>query len=217
MNYWLLTTEYPPFHGGGISTYCHYTAKMLAASGVNVTVFVPDDAIKDHAITEPEQGIRLIRFNSDRNGLSASLGHVARLSYAFAGMVRETLSRHERPDIIESQDYLGIAYYLLQFKYLLYPELSGIPVILTLHSPAFLYLEYNRAPIYRFPDFWTGEMEKQAIRMADHLIQPYSFSRRSHPPVCPHSRGQAQHDPQSFWRFRGQNLSGDEEQDRLLR
>lgn len=175
LTYWLLTTEYPPLHGGGISTYCHYTAKMLAASGVNVSVLVPDDGIRDYEIKQDGTGVRVIRFNSDRSGLSNDIGYAARLSYEFAVLVRTLIGQGEVPDIIEAQDYLGIACYLLQFKHLLYPDVKDIPIVLTLHSPAFLYLEYNRVPTYRFPDFWTGEMEKQAIRMADHLISPTEY------------------------------------------
>src|SRR5882724_5124759 len=53
--------------------------------------------------------------------------------------------------------------------------MTDIPILLTLHSPAFIYLDYNRVPLYRFPDFWTCEMEKQAIKSADHLISPTHF------------------------------------------
>ena len=62
MNYWLLTSEYPPFFGGGISTYCYHTAKMLYQYGHNVSVFVNDNSIKDKLI-ETREGIRIIRFN----------------------------------------------------------------------------------------------------------------------------------------------------------
>jgi len=175
LNIWLLTTEYPPFHGGGISTYCYFTTQMLSAAGHAVTVFIPDDSITDHAYTAGSPGIQLIRFNSNRNGLHSSLGYTARLSYAFADMVRLLIEKEGRPDVIEAQDYLGIAYYLTQFKQLGYPFLQDIPIVLTLHSPAFIYLEYNRVPTFRFPDFWTGEMEKQAIKAADLLISPTHF------------------------------------------
>ena len=175
MNYWLLTTEYPPFHGGGISTYCHFTAKMLAAEGHSVSVFFQDDSVEDHIVSETADGIRLIRWNSNRNKLHASLGYAARLSYGFADIIRVLIEKGIRPDIIEAQDYLGIAYYLTQYKHLGYSWLKGIPIVLTLHSPAFVYLEYNRVPTYRFPDFWTGEMEKQAIKAADLLLSPTAF------------------------------------------
>ena len=171
MKYWLLTTEYPPAHGGGISTYCFFTAQMLAAKGYAVSVFVNDDSKPDIDISGLP-GIRVIRFNSNRDQLEQSLGYTARLSYAFAGVIRKLVEEEGKPDCIESQDYLGIAYYLTQFKHAGYPFLTGIPIVLTLHSPAFVYLSYNRVPVYRFPDFWTCEMEKQAIAAADGLISP---------------------------------------------
>lgn len=175
MKYWLLTTEFPPLHGGGISTYCHFTAKMLSGNGYAVTILVPDDTIRDHIVTREPTGITLIRFNSNRNNLQAALGYSARLSYAFADMVRFLVGKEGKPDILEAQDYLGIAYYLTQFKHLGYAFLAGVPIVLTLHSPAFIYLEYNRVPTYRFPDFWTCEMEKHSIRAADVLISPTRF------------------------------------------
>jgi glycosyltransferase involved in cell wall biosynthesis len=174
LNYWLLTTEYPPFHGGGISTYCRFTSGMLSAAGHSVTVFVPDDSVSDRNIDDVS-GITQIRFNSNRNKLHASLGYTARLAYAFADIVRTRIEEEGSPDLIEAQDYLGIAYYLTQFKHTGYPFMQGIPILITLHSPAFIYLEYNRTPVDRFPDFWTGEMEKQAIRAADLLISPTRF------------------------------------------
>lgn len=157
---------------------------MLAEAGVSVTVFVQDDSVPDYAVSDAgsdarseDDGtrIRLVRFNSNRNKLHSSLGYAARLSYAFADVVRMVIERDGAPDVIEAQDYLGIAYYLTQFKHLGYPFLKDIPILITLHSPAFIYLEYNRVPTYRFPDFWTGEMEKQAIKAADLLISPTRF------------------------------------------
>jgi len=175
VNYWLLTTEYPPFYGGGIGTYCYYTARMLAGAGCHVTVFVADDKVRDREDLPEEHNIRIIRFNSDRNKLSGSLGYTARLSYAFADIVRTLILEDGKPHYIEAQDYLGIAYYLSQYKHLGYSFMTSIPLLLTLHSPAFIYLDYNRVPLYRFPDFWTCEMEKQAIVAADLRISPTRF------------------------------------------
>ena len=174
MKYWILTTEYPPAHGGGISTYCFFSAQMLAAKGYAVSVFVNDDSKADLEITG-SPGIRVIRFNSNRDQLEQSLGYTARLSYAFAGVIRKLIEEEGKPDCIESQDYLGIAYYITQFKHAGYSFLAGVPIVLTLHSPAFVYLAYNRVPVYRFPDFWTCEMEKQTIAAADALISPTDY------------------------------------------
>jgi glycosyltransferase involved in cell wall biosynthesis len=172
LKYWLLTTEYPPFHGGGISTYCYFTVRMFAAHGDQVHVFVPDDSVKDFQVAVEQPGVTVIRFNSHRDKLAGILGYTARLSYAFANIVSTLIGQKGAPDVIEAQDYLGIAYYLTQFKHLGYDHLKNTPIVITLHSPAFLYLETNRAPTFRFPDFWTCEMEKQSIAAADLLLSP---------------------------------------------
>jgi glycosyltransferase involved in cell wall biosynthesis len=174
LKYWLLTTEYPPMHGGGISTYCYHTAIMLAENGYTITVFVNDDSVTDFII-EQQLACRVVRFNSNRHHLQASLGYTARLSYSFAGIVRQLIEREGAPRCIEMQDYLGIGYYLTQFKHAGYSFLENIPLLCTIHSPAFIYLLYNRVPVYRFPDYWTGEMEKQAIIAADALISPSHY------------------------------------------
>ncbi len=174
MIYWLLTTEYPPLFGGGIGTYCHHTARMLHREGHVVTVFLPDDSVTDHAVIM-DDGIRLVRFNSQRGGMGRYLGYVPRLSYAFALVVQEFLKREDKPDFIESQEYLAIPYFLIQFKLLGYPVLRDVPIVLTLHSPAFLYLLYNREGIYEFPNYWTGEMEVGCIQGADLIIAPSSY------------------------------------------
>ncbi|MFL5745336.1 MAG: glycosyltransferase [Niastella sp.] len=175
MNYWLLTTEYPPFHGGGISTYCYHTACMLVEQNIKITIFVPDDNVTDFKITNTPEGNRIIHFNTNRTNSAEYFGYTARLSYEFASIVLLLIQQEGKPDIIEAQDYLGIGYYLLQYKHLLYEEVKDIPVVITLHSPAFLYLEYNRVPTYRFPDFQTCQMEKEAIKMADWLFAPTQF------------------------------------------
>ena len=174
MKYWLITTEYPPFYGGGISTYCYHTARMLAAQQHQVTVFIPDDAVQDYTISHAE-GIRLVRFNTHRTGVGNFLGHTPALSYEFAIMLRDLIRKEGKPDYIESQEYLALPYYLLQFKLLGYPEFTDVPVVLTLHSPAFLYLLYNREGVYEFPNYWTGEMEKSCIVSADLVIAPSRY------------------------------------------
>ncbi|MDH7462135.1 glycosyltransferase [Chitinophagaceae bacterium 26-R-25] len=177
MNYWLLTTEFPPFHGGGISTYCYFTVRMLVKSGIDVTVFVPDEKQNDFSINTTD-GVRVVAFNPDRKNTSSYLGYAARLSYEFAHIVHDIAEKYGTPDVIESQDYLGIAYYLQQYKFLGWKQFSQVPIIITLHSPAFLYLEYNKVSTYSFPDFWTCEMEKQSIVMADKLISPSDFLKQ---------------------------------------
>jgi len=115
MIYWLLTSEFPPLYGGGISTYCLETANMLSRNGHQVTVFIPDYQCK--TIKQQEDStFKLVYFNPNHYYTSSFLGHEANLSYAFSQVVKHQTEKHGAPDIIESQEYMGIAYYLLQFK-----------------------------------------------------------------------------------------------------
>lgn len=174
MRYWLLTTEYPPFFGGGISTYCYFTAHMLAQKGHAISVFINDAAITDIEISEKE-GIRVVRFNPSRTKASSFLGHVTNISYEFAHILQEFISKEGKPDVIEAQEYLGIAYYLLQYKHLLYDWCKDVPVVITMHSPSFLYMEYNHVPMYRYPNYWICEMERFCLQAADQIISPSRF------------------------------------------
>ena len=174
MKYWLLTTEYPPFFGGGISTYCYFTAQMLAENGHAVTVFVNDASVAD-IVTDVKDGIRIIRFNPSHTDSSGFLGHVTNISYEFAHIVKQFIEQEGAPDIIEAQEYLGIAYYLMQFKHLQYDWCKNIPVVITMHSPSFLYMEYNHVLEYRYPNYWICEMERFCLQAADLLLSPSQF------------------------------------------
>jgi glycosyltransferase involved in cell wall biosynthesis len=147
---------------------------MLAQKGHAITVFIPDGQVADHEIAG-DGSIRIIKFNDNRSSLQDHLGHVARLAYEFAIITMEFIRKEGKPDYIESQEYLAIPYYLFQFKLLKYPEFEGVPILLTLHSPAFLYLYYNREGIYQFPNYWIGEMERSCIQSADWIFAPSQY------------------------------------------
>jgi len=174
VKYWLLTTEYPPQYGGGIGTYVHCTAAMLSKKGHDVTVFIYDISLLNDKITF-EQNVRVIRFVPNRTGTSKFLGFQANISYEYAAIVGAYIRSEGRPAIIESQEYLGIAYYLQQYKWMRYKEFADLTILITCHAPSFLYLEYNHVPIYAFPQFWTGEMEKSSMLCADLLISPSTY------------------------------------------
>lgn len=174
MKYWLLTTEYPPFYGGGISTYCFYTAKMLLSEGHAVTVFVNEASVKDVLVQQLEE-VRVVRFNPDKSGANDFLGHTTNISYQFAQVLKSFVEKEGKPDVIEAQEYLGIAYYLLQYRYLLYEWCKNIPVLITMHSPAFVYLVYNHVSVYKYPNYWIGEMERFCLQAADVVISPSKY------------------------------------------
>lgn len=145
---------------------------MLAGHGHQVTVFVNDDRVRTHLVTPAFENIRLVRFNPAQFDDGKELGHVTRIAFGFASIVKAFIRAEGKPDLIESQEYLGIAYYLLRFRKLLYDWCQDIPVQITIHSPSFLYLEYNEVPLYRYPNYWIGEMERFCLLAADHLVSP---------------------------------------------
>lgn len=174
MKYWLLTTEYPPQFGGGIGTYVQCTATMLSDYGHEVTVFIYDMGLREDKVTI-ENNIRLVRFVPNRTNTREFLGFQANISYEYAAVIGEFIRKEGRPAIIESQEYLGIAYYLLQYKWMCYDDYADLTILITCHAPSFLYLEYNHVPVYEFPQYWTGEMEKSSIHCADILISPSTY------------------------------------------
>ncbi|PSR29489.1 MAG: hypothetical protein C7B47_01870 [Sulfobacillus thermosulfidooxidans] len=175
MKFWLLTTEYPPFFGGGIATYAGLTAQLFSDYGHEVTVIVYDEQAQGRKELVIE-GIRVIRFSSLWDS-HLMLGYPAQLSYAYAKIVEDLIVREGPPDLIESQEYLGIAAHLLQRKRTLDPLFVNIPVIITAHNPKFLLDPIDRAPTYQFPDYWTGELERFSLRAADGVISPSAFLR----------------------------------------
>jgi len=175
MKYWLLTTEFPPFYGGGIATYCANTVEMLSAEGYSVTVITPADQTGVPYKKQLFNNYTVVQFDPHHPEFSAYMGYHAALSYRFAETVEHLIKEEGPPDMIESQDYQGIAYYLVQFKYLKQGLLNDIPIVITLHSPAFLYLDVNRVPLYKFPDYQVCEMEKQTLVAADRVISPTQF------------------------------------------
>lgn len=175
MNYWLITTEFPPIHGGGISTYCWHTAKMLAQKGHQVSIFINDYTVQQTIEESPIKNVKLIRFNPNITSEINTLGTDAKLSLSFSHVLENKIKTDGVPDILETQDYKGIGYYTLLKKKLLYPLFKDLRVIMTMHAPSFLYFEYNQIPLYEFPHYWTGEMEKASIMMSDLVISPSNY------------------------------------------
>lgn len=182
--YWLITTEYPPMYGGGIGTYCFHTAKMLHQMNWDVTVFVPNQYSTTNKITITD-GVRIVEFSRYKTNVEAYLGAETAQAFEFANIIKEYMEAEGIPDILESQEYAGIAYYILQYKHLNYPLFNKLKVVLTLHAPSFLYYEYNRLPTMQLPYFWIGQLERWCIMAADKLNAPSSFIVQAIKPFMP--------------------------------
>jgi len=188
MRVWLLTSEVTQEVAGGIARYVENFACLLGAAGHEVVVIARTEQERDKQIAPgvrlfgvPSRYARMSEANS--NGLPDThpaypynvLSYWPALSYQMAETVLKLLEHAPPPDILESQEYGAIPYYLLQRKLTERTPLTKIPILVHLHSPAFEMEECNQHPRYRFPEYWVGQMEKFCLVAADALLSPSTF------------------------------------------
>ncbi|MDY6782569.1 MAG: glycosyltransferase [Cyanobacteriota bacterium] len=187
----LVASEIPPTPGG-IATYVGNTVAMFADAGHEITVF----ARSDRPGIEQQDTYTLIRIvPKDIHLLSATptdplsekhpafpynvMGYWGALSYQLAEAVLDYIRKHGKPDAIESEDFSGLAYFLIQKKLVGCPELDGVPIILTLHSSQYMLYPADCMPSYRLSDYWVGRMEKFCTLAADGIIAPTQYIAKS--------------------------------------
>jgi glycogen synthase len=189
---WLLTSELPQETAGGIGRYVENWARLLGAAGHDVTIIARTDYAKDEVIAP---GVRLVgipprsflRNEPNPQGLPDThpaypfnvLSYWPALSYQMAEAVLQLLQRLPHPDIIESQEYSGLPYFLLQRKLTEHNPLAHIPILVCLHGPMFEITRANQEPRFRFPTYWVGQMEKFCLIAADAVLSPSDFAARS--------------------------------------
>lgn len=203
MRVFLLASEIPPTPGG-IATYVENTATMFANAGHEITVFARCDSrsetlcdtlaesLRDRTIPKTQNNyplvpiipkdIHLLKFSatpplSERHPAFPYnvMGYWSALSDQLAEVVIEYIRKAGKPDAIESEDFSGIAYFLLQKKLIGCPELENVPIILTLHSSQYMLYPANCMPSYRLSDYWVGRMEKFCTLAADGIIAPTQY------------------------------------------
>jgi glycosyltransferase involved in cell wall biosynthesis len=179
MNIWLLTGEYPPDYGGGISTYSYHTVQMLCQRGHRLTVFTPAEALPGSwKVEDQSDRLRVIRFGADQSPQSSVLGTYVRSSYNAAQVLAGFARKEGQPDVLEVQDYLGLPYFTLQRRWLLDDALEKLPVLVTSHTPLYVCQRYDQAPAYRFPGYWVGEMERFSMIAANEVVFPSDCLRK---------------------------------------
>jgi len=189
MNIWLVTSEFPPWFGGGIGTYVYNAACMFSLAGHQVTALTQSAQASDNL--EGER-LRVVRFVTRQVHLEnyvppeippdehpafpfTCLSYWPALSYQFADEIVQYIQRHGCPDVIEVQDYNAIGYYLIQRKLLGEPLLADLPIVVHMHSPSFGIRRADRSPQYLLPEYWIGQMEKFCMLGADALLSSSRF------------------------------------------
>lgn len=202
MRIWLLSSELPPTVPGGIGRYVANAGEMLAAAGHEVTILAADTADAEECTPA---GARVIRFAP--RGLLLRPGDHSRAAdhpaYPYNLLSREPalsfeiaeraadLARRDGalPEIVESQEYNALPYFLLQRRLLGEHPLAETPALVHLHSPDFCIARANEDPRYRLPRYWTGQMEKFCILAADAVLSPSRFLRAEVERELPQARG----------------------------
>lgn len=185
---WLLTTEYPPFFGGGIGTYAALTVAGWLSEGHRVRVFICDERVKGPDLVADTLSDRLavVRFGQDYGSAPVrALSGPAAVSWQYADAVRECIGRLGPPDVVESQDFDGIAYFLLMQKRALDEALQSFPVVITAHNPNFVLARYEDRAAHLLPRYWTGWMERAALAAADLVVFPSEYLRAAIKPTAP--------------------------------
>ncbi|AFY48358.1 glycosyltransferase [Nostoc sp. PCC 7524] len=187
MKIFLIASECPPIPGG-IATYVQNVTTMFADAGHEMTVFARNNqgGIEQRGnlkfIKIPPKDVHLIA-STNISPLSEKhpafpynvMGYWAALSYQLAEEVISYIRSHGKPDVIESEDFSGIAYFLIQRKLLGSPELQGVPIVLTLHSCQYMLYPADKMPSYQLSDYWVGRMEKFCTLAADGIIAPTHY------------------------------------------
>ena len=178
MKIWYITSEFPPSYGGGIGMYVDIISRLMSDAGHQVAVFAWDAQDKEEHVNE---NLTYIRFEASRNKSKAyeRMGYWTALSYQYYEVVRDYARRNGEPDIIESQDYNGLAYYILQYKLLEADFLRSTRIIVHLHTPMYELARINREAEYAFPTYWLGRMEKFCIEGADALVTQSDFLKKN--------------------------------------
>lgn len=188
MRIWILTCELAHEVAGGIARYVENFSQLAAGAGHDVLIFGRAETACD---LRPMPGLRVLGFVPRWKDLSAAcdskrpddhpgypyqvLGYAQALSYEMAERVLALLDELPRPDVIECHEYMALPYYLLQRKLTERTPLDEIPIVVHMHGPLHELLRVNQEPRFRFPDWWTGEMEKACVVMADAVLSPSYF------------------------------------------
>ena len=175
----LVTTEFYPFRGGGIGTYCESICRVLVEKGHEVHVitsvpgpervfgaFVHRCKIPYNSPAElmPERFRKWELSLSDPNYLAA---------YCWADEIKKVVDKYDI-EIIESQECMAPTFYF-QYKQMLDPEGDKIPVIIHLHTPCHEIAIWDQRPLENPQMHMIRFMEDFSISMADAVISPSRF------------------------------------------
>ncbi|WP_321446883.1 glycosyltransferase [uncultured Cohaesibacter sp.] len=179
MNAWYFTFEYPPEFGGGLSTYMRIVTEGYADR--------PNDELIVFCLSTSQSGlmtrrylhknVQLITLNPLRFAETKDIGYwvgVSRMFERFADLIMMQINTgaidSQKPDYVEFCDGFGIGALTIQQKLALNSSLADVPILVTAHTPTRLIDMWNLLPNFILPNYWSGQMEFQALAGADIVI-----------------------------------------------
>lgn len=185
MKIWILSSGYFPDGSTEEAGYLRTFTRLAAAAGHDVTVVGPGGR---DGLQELAPGCRLLSFRPrlEEARLVVEPGEPdahpgwpwnnmapdAALSHQLAGVLEQLAEREGPPEIIECPDAGAPGYAFLHRRLVGTGPLGGVPVVLHLHGPRFLFQGPAQEMRWKLPDYWTGRMEKASLCMADALLSP---------------------------------------------
>lgn len=174
MRYAFLTFEFPPDHGGGLSTYMGHTLRMLRQAGEQAWVIVVDNTVTDRRVDRFE-GFDVLRVNVVSRPICRTLGYWAAASHVMADALAQAIDSFGRPDIVEICDGFGLGYFTLQRKWTLEPPFRDLRICVTAHTPCSLIDRWDGQNWHALPRYWIREAELFCLKAADVVLAPSHF------------------------------------------
>ncbi len=193
MKHLIVCREYPPASGGGIGTYVHNIARLLAESGETVHVIGQLCEQAGKAVEEECGGkliVHRVRFEESRrvrwSRASSPTGDVTARALAAsdlpsqgfsweAGALADRLVDEEGIDVIETQEYEAPLYYFQLRRTLGLGARRRPPCIVHLHSPTEFIARHNDWNVGHARWATAMRLERYAISTADALLCPSRY------------------------------------------
>lgn len=183
MRIFIITSEFPPSFGGGISMYVEQIATAYSQAHHNVTVITRSD--QDSITEEINNNYRVVRFKHCARPVYGQMGYWPALSFDVADQLKALIELDGvLPDVVEVQDYNALGYYILQRRLAGEAPFRDLKVVIHAHTPTFKLLEINKVDSKKFPDYWVGELEKFCLMAADGVVTQSQFLAGDLRPYC---------------------------------
>lgn len=177
MEFWLLTSEFPPFHGGGIATYSFVVAQLQSQNFDKVKVFTPVPGKKDKF--EQMGNIEIYYFSVSKWSSVDLIGTEAALASSAKNYLDNQLicfENQKKPVVMEVTDWGGIGFFILEAHYFV-DQLYNFPIVLSSHGPSTIMKKYNAQNGNSLRDLLLCKLELKSYIYADFIIFPSKYAQ----------------------------------------